>query len=573
MLTKTDFPGATTCAEADMPPESATVVVIGRESVGKSQLISSLTGCAAGEANFRGSTVTVESYETSRWTFVDTPGLLRQSDTETTRDTLAALNSHDVVLLVTQATQLDDDLRETLPLVVGKRGAVAVTFWDKVHDSGAAQAAIQRLAHEVGVPFVTLDARRVHSTMRDELERHLQAPREFQRAQLTTRAGWRVEPKPGWLERKVVGPLIAVLLLILPALAAVYGANALADWLNPVVSRVTDRVVSLVEAHLPAWLHVILIAKHGDFGYGLLNMGPFLILWALPTVLLFAVILGAYKASGLVDRMNVALHPLVRPLGLSGRDVVRIVMGFGCNVPAVISTRACSRCSRGQAIAAIAFSAACSYQLPATLAVLAAAGQATAIGGAGLTWIYLSYLAATSIVYLWCTAPANARNSLNVLLTPARPFMQWPSIGALWREARGTLRQFFAQALPVFAAICVVASLLSYSGALDAASRGLAPIMSLFDLPAEAAVPVLLASIRKDGIFLFVSEGGLRFSLTASQTLTAVYLAGTLLPCLVTSWTIARETSWRLAAQLLARQALFAIGFSLVLAWGGRWLL
>jgi Fe2+ transport system protein B len=65
--------------------------------------------------------------------------------------------------------------------------------------------------------------------------------------------------------------------------------------------------------------------------------------------------LGAYKASGLVERITITLDPLLRPFGLSGRDLVRVIMGFGCNVPAVISTRACSSCSRGTCISAIAF--------------------------------------------------------------------------------------------------------------------------------------------------------------------------------------------------------------------------
>ena len=61
--------------------------------------------------------------------------------------------------------------------------------------------------------------------------------------------------------------------------------------------------------------------------------------------------------------------------------------------------------------------------------------------------------------------------------------------------------------------------------------------------------------------------------MTTVQVLTGVYLAGVLFPCLVTALTIARETSWRSTGMLLLRQALFAIGFTLILAWGGRLLL
>ena len=47
------------------------------------------------------------------------------------------------------------------------------------------------------------------------------------------------------------------------------------------------------------------------------------------------------------NRTTLAIHPLVKRIGVSGRDVTRIVMGFGCNVPAVINSRSCSSCSRG----------------------------------------------------------------------------------------------------------------------------------------------------------------------------------------------------------------------------------
>jgi Fe2+ transport system protein B len=108
---------------------------------------------------------------------------------------------------------------------------------------------------------------------------------------------------------------------------------------------------------------------------------------------------------------------------------------------------------------------------------------------------------------------------------------------------------------------------------LDVISQALAPVMRVFNLPPQVALSVVLASIRKDGIFLLASDEGLAFPLTAAQALTAVYLAGVLLPCLVTALTIARETGWRSMFRLLARQAAFATLFALMLAWGGRWLL
>lgn len=565
---------ATTVQES-VAKATRTVLVVGKESVGKSQLVSTLTGRSAGETNFRGSTVIVERYRSSDvgTEYIDTPGILRRSDTETTRLALAAIEENDVILLVVQATSLDQDLADMLPLVAGKRGAVVVTYWDKVQPGEASQEAIERLAKDAGVPFVPVDARRLTEQTRTRINEALTEPSEFGKSTLTARAGWRIEPKSGWLEHRVVGPLIAIALLFLPALATIYGANAAADLLHPLVASLFEPVIATVNATWPGWLRIVLTAQQGEFGYGLLNMGPFLLVWALPTVLMFALILGAYKASGLIERINVALHPWMRPFGLSGRDVVRVMMGFGCNVPAVISTRSCSSCSRGPAVSAIAFGSACSYQLPATLAVLSAVAITTDSSATLLTWGFLSYLLITTLIYLRLTAGKQARSSLNVLMTPSRPFMQWPTLSSLWREASGTVKQFLFQAMPIFVAICLVASLLAHFGVLDLASRVLGPVMGLFDLPPQAALPVVLASVRKDGIFLLAADDGLSFPMTAAQALTAVYLAGVLLPCLVTAMTIGRETGWMKTFRLLTRQAGFAMLFAFILAWGGSWLL
>jgi len=555
------------------PSDTHSIVVVGRESVGKSQLISSLIGRSAGETNFRGSTVVVERYRAGETEYIDTPGILHSSDTETTRLALNALTTNDVVLLVVQATTLDQDLADMLPLVVGKRGVVVVTYWDKVQTGEGPKKAIERLAGNAGVDFIPLDARHLSEVNRHEIARATNNPSIFLRDCLAARAGWRIEPRPGWLEHQIVGPLLAVVLLFLPALATIYGANAAADLLHPIVAGWFEPIIAAVNATWPSWMRIVLTAQQGEFAYGLLNMGPFLLVWALPTVLMFALILGVYKSTGLIERINIALHPLMRPFGLSGRDVVRVVMGLGCNVPAVINTRSCSSCSRGPAISAIAFGSACSYQLPATLAVLSAVATTTGTSAGLLTWLFLGYLLVTTLIYLRLTSGATARSSLNVLMTPSRPFMQWPTFSGLWREASGTVRQFLWQAIPVFVLICIAASLLAHVGALDAAARVVGPLMHVFDIPSQAALAVVLASVRKDGIFLLAADGGSSFSMTAAQALTAVYLAGVLLPCLVTAITIGRETGWKPTTRLLAQQAAFAILFALVLAWGGRWLL
>jgi len=395
------------------PVDAATrsFLVVGRESVGKSQLVASLTGGDARNANWGGTTTDVRAFPLNKAALVDTPGIFRESDSETTRRALAALDGGDGVILVVQATRVDEDLDLLLPLVSGRAGLVVVTFWDKVHRGTAPYEVVQRVAEEVGVPFVPVDARRLDEASRRRIISALTTLGTFRDGPRTVRVGWTIEPAPGWLEHPVWGPLTGFTLLLLPTLATVFGANRVANFLHPRVDALVAPAVTFVDARAPGWLRVVLTARDGDFAYGLLDMGPFLLVWALPTVLLFALVLGSYKASGLMDRMNVALHRWVRPFGLSGRAVTRVMMGFGCNVPAVISTRSCSSCSRETAVAAIAFGSACSYQLPATLAVLAAAGSTTGHPEV-LALAYLGYLLVTTMVFLRLTAPADARSRL-----------------------------------------------------------------------------------------------------------------------------------------------------------------
>nr|WP_309138888.1 nucleoside recognition domain-containing protein [Haloterrigena gelatinilytica] len=135
----------------------------------------------------------------------------------------------------------------------------------------------------------------------------------------------------------------------------------------------------------------------------------------------------------------------------------------------------------------------------------------------------------------------------------------------MWRSTDGR-----SSSDPVFAGICVVAALLDYLGALERLGAVLEPAMAAFALPAEAALPIVLAAIRKDGIALLTAESAAVEALSPVEVLVAVYLAGVLLPCLVTAITVAREVSARFVAGMLARQAAAAIGFAFVIAWTGR---
>ncbi len=535
-----------------------TVVLLGKENVGKTQLAASLAGASSAASNFRGANVGCESYRVDDWELIDTPGLLRSSDVETTRLALERLRGDDTVLLVAQGTELDEDLADLLPLAAGRVGALVVTHRDRLARLEV-EARLAELTLRTGLPVVVVDARRLDANDRQGLMQALEAPGPIPAEAGLSFGDLIVRPRPLFLDRSALGPFWALLLLLTPAWFAVDAANRLADRIAPWVGTRIEPLAGL----LTSWPQPLAEILAGDYGF--VTMGPLLLVWATPVVVLHALLMGAYKASGLLDRLTTAMNPWLRPFGMTGRELARVVMGFGCNVPAVISARSSPACSRGVCVSAIAFGSACSYQLGATLAVFAVAGRPE------LVLAYLLYLGATTLAYSRLIAPQAARSPFNVLLTEGRVFLTWPRPRAVWLEAQSVLREFFRRALPVFFVITAAASLLHWLGALQAASAVVEPAMAVFRLPSEAALAVVLASVRKDGILL-LAEPGVAASLSAVQLLTAVYLAGVLLPCLVTCLTIAREQGRAFALRLVGRQAAAAAGFSALLAWGGAWL-
>ncbi len=546
------------------------IVVLGLESVGKSSLLSALTGRFAESSALAGTTLHCERYPDADWDWVDTPGIITGSDAATVQDSLAELESAGSVLLVLRAYRAREELAALLPLLGSREVAIVLTFKDRIQtlDSEALQQLVDTWSETLGVPVELVNAQATDATDLANVRLAAMQAKPIQSYDAAKLPAFPEKKRHSWgtvLERVVGFAPLSLLLLFGPAWIAVTQANALADHFYGVVDEALSPLIEWFNS-LPA---PIAASLAGD--YGVVAMFPFLLLYALPTILIFTGLIAIYKSTGLIDRLSYGLHPWLRPFGLGGRDLVRVVMGFGCNVPAVVATRSCSSCSRGACVSAISFGSACSYQLPATLAVFAAAG---------FVWLgtaYLVVLAVTTLIYLRLTTPWAMRQAQNNMLQPALGHLRSPEWKAVLRESLQSLRDFAVMALPIFIGICIIAGLLQWSGALAWITHMLAPVMAVFNLPAEAALAVVLGSIRKDGLAIGLLNGdwdSLKVPMESSvQVLTAVYLAGVLLPCLVTVLTVAREMRLKFALKMVARQVLFVAFFSLCIAWGGALLI
>jgi Fe2+ transport system protein B len=532
------------------------VVLTGFESAGKSALFRVLTGEAAGdEANFRGSTVVCRRGRLvgTDGEVVDTPGIRLASDSETTRQALAAVAAADTVLLVARSTQAHAEVTGLLRAagLGSRRAALALTFADRA--PADAPKLVAHYERELGVPVVAVNARDGSPASRAELIRALHAARQVRPGSVAVPPVPVILPRDSVFEYPLLGPWLAVLWLVVMYAVPVYLAYAVAQAAQPVVDAAVIEPLKTQLAKLPAVWFALLGGS-----YGVLTLGWYSFLWAFPVVLFIGVSTAFNEETGLKDRVTAALDPWLRRTGLSGRDLLPVLTGYGCNVVAVLQSRSCSRCTRSACVSWIAFGSACSYQIGASLSIFGAAGR---------PWLFAPYLVTLFFVGAWHTRLWHgALPEGEARPVAERAFLQWPSARAIWWRVRTVRKQFLLQAMPVFLLICLVAAAMESAGVMRWLCEVTAPVWSWFRLPPEVAPGVLFSVLRKDGLLtLNQGEGGLLRTLDVGQTLVLVWLASTFSACLVTLWTVGRELGARQALRVAGRQALTAVGTALVM--------
>jgi Fe2+ transport system protein B len=537
--------------------QPSSMALIGFESSGKSALFRSLTGDSSSEvANFRGSTVMARrgSLAPNRQ-IVDLPGIRLQDDSVTTRLALEELSQADMALLVVRATHSASELPHLLELVRARpiRVALLLTFADKVPSRVETQ--VQTYKERLGIPVHAVDARFLDSASREKIVESAANAATLRRqatARLSSEFG-NVEPPRTWFENPAWGRLLSVVLLLSLFALPVFLAYHLSSWLQPIADSVLNPFIIDRLAGLPEPMASLLI---GD--YGVITLGWYSFLWAFPVVLLLSVTIAIGEESGIKDRITDSLDPWMRVIGLSGRDLVPVLSGFGCNVVAVHQSRACSACTRKSCVSLIAFGSACSYQIGASLSLFSSAGH---------PMLFLPYLLLLTVVGAIHTRVWNRRSQEGMRsIQPGTTFLQVPALKAVLWRVRNVWRQFLLQAMPIFLLLCIVSTILQETGVIGVLTALCAPLMRLFHLPAEAASGMMFSILRKDGLLVLNQDNGAFLSgLHAGQLFVLVYLASTLTACLVTLWTIRKEMGLAFAASMASKQATTSVISAIVL--------
>ena len=115
--------------------------------------------------------------------------------------------------------------------------------------------------------------------------------------------------------------------------------NVIGGWLQKLLEAGIDRLCTAADAAMRTAgvnpvIHSLII--DGVFG------GVGSVLSFLPIIVVLFFFLSMLEDSGYMARVAFVMDKLLRKIGLSGRSIVPLLLGFGCSVPAVMSTRTLS---------------------------------------------------------------------------------------------------------------------------------------------------------------------------------------------------------------------------------------
>lgn len=112
----------------------------------------------------------------------------------------------------------------------------------------------------------------------------------------------------------------------------------------------------LLDDHLPVWL-VTLVAD--GLGGGIQTVATFI-----PVIACLYLFLAVLESSGYMSRAAFVLDKVMQKIGLPGKAFVPLVLGFGCNVPAIMATRTLDQERERKLAASMAPFMSCGARLP-----------------------------------------------------------------------------------------------------------------------------------------------------------------------------------------------------------------
>lgn len=585
------------------------LVLVGNPNVGKSVVFNYFTGIYVDVSNFPGTTVEISSGTYKDYLVMDTPGIYGVSsfndEEKVARDVILEA---DVIVNVVDGVHLERDLFLTLQLAdMGIPMVVAVNMMDEV-ERQKIEIDIKALEHRLGVPVIPIIA--AQKVGMEELAEKLESAKpgkkdkkigqlisQFKKDNLpdakillaleadieiegiadkreeiyferrkqvdelckqiikykSTKAG--IGDKIGYLLlRPVVAvPVLVLVLFLAYQLLGVLVAGEVVDFLEGwMVDNYEPWINGIITSFIPEG-SVLAELLVGEFGILTMTV-TYVVALLLPLVITFHLLLAVLEDSGYLPRLATMLDRGFHKIGLNGRAVIPMVLGFGCVTMASISTRILgSDRERLIAIVLLSLTIPCSAQLGVIAGLLAQIGF----------WYFLLYISIIVAVFLITGTLLNKvvpGKSTDLLIDV--PPMRLPVVKNVFQKTWSKSAHFVKEAGPIFALGALLIGVLNITGALEFLQNVMAPlVVSWMKLPKESATAFIMGIIRRD----FGAAGFYDMVLTREQTLVAMTTLTLFVPCIASVVVILKERGLKqgLIVFLSCIAAAFLIGGAL----------
>jgi ferrous iron transport protein B len=285
----------------------------------------------------------------------------------------------------------------------------------------------------------------------------------------------------------------------------------------------------------------------------------------LPYFLPLLLLMSALEDTGYLARAGFLLDAFMHRIGLHGKSISPFILGFGCNVPAIVSTRILeSQRDRVLTSLLIPFIP-CSARTTIVLALVAFyLGPLWAIG------FYAANILVVAAVG-WAVSRFMKEPSPGLILEI--PSLKAPRLGSILRKTWFQVRSFVKFAWPLLIGGSLVLSLLTYVKADRVINDLLAPlVVKGLGLPHELGVTLVFGFLRKElSLIMMLQALGVDYQnlmsvISREQIVVFTVFISFFIPCLSTFVIMWKEIGKKWAFLSVA----LSVGVALALSWAVR---
>jgi ferrous iron transport protein B len=352
-------------------------------------------------------------------------------------------------------------------------------------------------------------------------------------------------------------PIALIVLTLVYLFVGTFGATYLVDTINEHIfeSRLIPLCERLVAPIPSAFIRDMIV----DTDFGLLPTGIFLALGlVLPVLLCFYIAFGFLEDSGYLPRFSLLLDKIFKLMGLNGKGVIPLVMGYSCITMAILTTRMLdTKKERTIATILLLLGTPCAPLLAVMLIVLDRMPFSATLTVFGIIF------AQTFIAGLLLNRLLPGRSaSLLMEIPPLRIPKPLPVI----KMACVKTFHFMKEALPVFMLASVVVFLFDRMGGLARLELLASPLVHDFmGLPDKSVQVFIKTSIRRESGATELMH--LKDIYTNVQMVINLLVMAFLLPCINAAIVVIKERGLAPAVAMIGSVMLYAVLVGGALHW------